>query len=93
MTTRIGGWLGLQGSSTRSRVGPPSGLDSSIRPPVTATRSASPVRPVPRRGFAPPRPLSVISIVSMPPCWRAVTLALAAPLCLMTFVSASATTK
>jgi len=43
---------GPHGSSTRSRVGPPAGLDSSSLPPVTATRSAIPVRPVPR---PPPR--------------------------------------
>lgn len=57
-------------------------------PPVGHGHPVSPVGPVPRPGSAPP--LSMISIVSTPPCTRAVMLALVAPLCLAMLVSASA---
>ena len=41
------------GSSTRIEVGPPGGLDTETVPPTTATRSASPDRPLPRLEVGP----------------------------------------
>ena len=47
-------------------VGPPGGLDMSIRPSTVDTRCASPARPLPWAASAPPMPSSVTSRWSTP---------------------------
>lgn len=54
------------GSSTRSRVPPPAGLSRRRAPPMAATRSLMPARPVPRHMSAPPCPSSATSTTRRP---------------------------
>jgi hypothetical protein len=56
----------LQGISARTRVPEPGGLSTSSRPLRDATRSASPRRPEPSHGSAPPIPSSVTSTTAVP---------------------------
>src|SRR5690606_30273464 len=80
------------GSSTSTEVGPPTGLSTWIQPPSACTRSASPNRPVPLSGSAPPLPSSLTSIARRSPRRAMLTRADVASACFATFVSASVTT-
>src|SRR5690606_22560918 len=77
----LGGQFLSHGSSTRTMGAPPGGLDSSILPSSTATRSA------------PPRPSSTISTTSRSLSRRAVSPTWVASACLAILFSASTTTK
>ena len=55
------GYDDAHGSSARTFVPAPGRLSTENEPPTAATRSASPVRPVPAAGEAPPSPSSAIS--------------------------------
>src|SRR5690606_3775466 len=81
------------GSSTSILVGPPDGLVTVRTPSCAATRRRIPVSPEPFSSSAPPRPSSSISTRSAPSRRSSATRACAAPLCLATLVSASATVK
>src|SRR4051794_17310758 len=83
---------GLSGSCTRSEVPSPRGLVIAIDPPTASTRSASPVKPDPSAGSAPPTPSSSILSSSAPPVTLARTSTSDAEACFATFVSASETT-
>src|SRR5690606_31644826 len=61
---RVLGDHDTHGILTSTVVGPPRGLCSTTAPPWTATRSASPVTPVPRRRPPPPTPSSVSLLTS-----------------------------
>ena len=75
-----------------TRVPPLDGLSIRRRPSSAASRSASPMRPLPA-GRALPTPSSRTWTASVPFSIRAVTSACPALACLATLVSASATTK
>ena len=81
------------GTSARTTVPPPGGLSTARRPPSAATRSASPARPVPDAGSAPPIPSSCTSMTTWPSTCSTVTSAALAEAYLATLVSASMTTK
>src|SRR5439155_24103547 len=81
------------GISARTTVPPPWGLSMRSDPPSAATRSESPLSPVPRRGSAPPTPSARTSTTACPLLHVNVTLASPAWAYFATFVSASATVK
>src|SRR4051794_34726048 len=81
------------GISALRMVPRPGGLSSSSRPSRAATRSASPRRPEPRLGSAPPMPSSATSISAWPLTRSTLTFACSASAYFATFVSASAMTK
>src|SRR3954471_3649292 len=80
------------GSSARITVPSPGLLTTASVPSSACTRWRSPLRPPPS-AFAPPGPLSEISITSEPSSSASVTCAVALGACLATLVSDSATTK
>src|SRR5690606_41905788 len=86
----------FHGMSAVRTVPSPGGLWRNRSPSTASTRSASPWSPVPARGSAPPRPLSVTVTRSRSPRRRrtrsARTVTAAASACLATLVSASHTT-
>ena len=86
---------GVSGAVIVSRVPAPSGELTFSRPPMDSTRCAMPRSPVAfsRSGSAPPRPSSVMTVLSPVPVQRSVIVALSARACLAAFVSASATAK
>src|SRR6266496_1026535 len=81
------------GNSIVTTVGPPGGLVTVSRPSKAPSRRSIPRSPLPAPGVAPPRPSSRTCIDSTPSACRSRTHAPVAPLCRITFVSASATAK
>src|SRR5207247_6085203 len=81
------------GRSTVSRVGPPGGLAISRVPSTDSARRASPARPVPRAGSAPPTPSSVTMMCNRSPSRCTNTSAWLAWECLGMLVRPSETTK
>ena len=77
------------GSSTRSRVGPPGGLDSSSRAVARGDPVGQPGQAGAGGRVGAAAPSSRTSSTSRSPCSRAVTRAGLAPLCLATLASAS----
>ena len=71
----------------------PSGLSTISSPSSAATRSLSPLRPLPLSESAPPTPASLTSSVSTPSASLTLKQAWVAPAYLATFVNASAATK
>ena len=86
-----GAETGAHGSTIASLVGPPGGLSSSRLPSKAASRRWIPRKPVPAPGSAPPMPSSVTVSCNCSPVTPSSIVALVAPLCLITFVRASAT--
>jgi hypothetical protein len=91
--TAVGGRPNAHGRSTVIRVGPPGGLAISNVPSTDAARLASPVRPVPRTGSAPPAPSSLTMMCSRSPARCTTTSAWLAWACLVMLVRLSDTTK
>jgi DNA helicase-2/ATP-dependent DNA helicase PcrA len=81
------------GRSTVRRVGPPGGLTISNVPSTDSARLASPARPVPCTGSAPPTPSSVTMMCSRSPVRCTTTSAWDAWACLVMLVRPSETTK
>src|SRR3954454_9642799 len=80
------------GSSARTRVPPPAGLQTRSTPPRASTLSASPRKPEPPSLSAPPAPSSTTSTTNSVPIRLRVTLAEEAPACLLILARLSETT-
>src|SRR5215213_3244453 len=86
------GWPS-RGISAASRVPEPAWLSISTVPSSASTRSASPRKPDPFSGSAPPTPSSMTSITNLASRTKIVTVTVLALACLATLDTASATTK
>src|SRR5262249_44320554 len=84
---------GRSGSRTVACVGPPGGLVISRLPSTVRTRCASPDRPLPRAGPAPPRPSSLTRSTSNSSCSATSIVTRFAWLCLAALASSSAAQK
>ena len=81
------------GISMVTAVGPPGGLLMARMPSNGASRRSIPRSPLPRAGSAPPRPLSVTPIRSIPSACRMSIQVSRASACLATLASSSLTAK